>query len=126
MLEKMVQSVLVLAEEYFKAHRSVTEWPKVPEVRDTFIFRYALCGYLSILRRIRDGGARKAKPKVLRNDVVDLSFVAFATYFDGLLTADKRAAEIYADAEYILREVFAMPRWWRRVVASLSRSLSQR
>jgi len=91
-----------------------------PEVRNTFIFRYALCGYVSILTRLADGGAGNTKPEKLRNDVIDVNFATFATYFDGLLTADKRAGEIYAEADVLLREVFAMPPWWLRLLLSIS------
>jgi hypothetical protein len=117
--ERLVQNILLLAAQLFKEHPSVTEWPRGLEVRNTFIFRYALCGYVSILKRIEDGGAGKTKPEKLRNDVIDVNFAAFATYFDGLLTSDKRAGEIYAEAEFLLEEVFAMPPWWLRVVLSI-------
>jgi hypothetical protein len=82
---------------FFKQHPSVVGLPKLPEARDTFTFRYAICGYAWVLKRIEDGGAGKTKPEKLRNDVIDVNFAAYATYFDGLLTADKRAAEIYAE-----------------------------
>jgi hypothetical protein len=122
MLQKLIQNVTLMAAHLFKDHPSVTKWPKLPEARDAFIFRYAICGYVSILMRIGDGGAGKTKPDKLRNnDVIDVNIAAFATYFDGLLTADKRAAEIYAGAEFLLREVFAIPPWWLRVWLSLSR-----
>ena len=39
-----------------KDHPGVTELPRGPEVRNTFIFRYALCGYVSILKRIAAQG----------------------------------------------------------------------
>jgi hypothetical protein len=119
MRERLVQNVLLLAAQFFKEHPSVTEWPTGPEVRNTFIFRYALCGYVSILKRIEDGGAGKTKPEKLRNDVIDVNFAAFATYFDGLITSDKRARETYAEAEFLLREAFAMPPWWLRVLLSI-------
>ena len=119
MRERLIQNVLLLAAQFFKEHPSVTEWPRGPQVRNTFIFRYALCGYISILKRIEDGGAGKTKPEKLRNDVIDVNFAAFATYFDGLLTSDKRAGEIYAEAAFLLREVFAMPPWWLRVLLSI-------
>jgi hypothetical protein len=93
--------------------------PRGPEVRNTFIFRYALCGYVSILKRIENGGAGKTKSEKSRNDVIDVNFAAFATYFDGLLTSDKRAGETYAEAALLLREVFAMPPWWLRVLLSV-------
>jgi hypothetical protein len=46
----------------------------------------------------------KTKPEKLRNDVIDVNFAAFATYFDGLITSDKRAREIYAEAEFLLEK----------------------
>jgi len=119
MRKRLIQNVLLLAGYLFKDHPGVTELPGGPEVRNTFIFRYALCGYVSILKRIVDGGAGQTKPDKLRNDVIDVNFAAFATYFDGLLTADKRAAEIYAEAGFLLREAFAMPPWWLRVLLSI-------
>jgi hypothetical protein len=118
MRERLVQNVLLLAAHFFKEHPGVSEWPQGPEVRNTFIFRYALCGYISILKRIEDGGAGQTKPGKLRNDVIDVNFAAFATYFDGLITSDKRASEIYADADFLLQEMFAMPPWWLRVLLS--------
>ena len=119
MHKKLVQNVLSLARQFFKEHPGVTEVPTGPEMRNAFIFRYALCGYISILKRIADGGAGNAKPNKLRNDVIDVNFAAFATYFDGLMTADKRAGEIYAEATHLLREVFAMPPWWLRFFLSV-------
>jgi hypothetical protein len=119
MRDKLVQNVLLFAGYLFKDHPGVTDLPRGPEVRNTFIFRYALCGYVSILKRIADGGAGQTKPDKLRNDVIDVNFAAYATYFDGLLTADKRAGEIYAEADFLLREVFAMPPWWLRVLLSI-------
>ena len=42
----------------------------------------------------------KVSHEKLRNDTVDVNFVAFATYFGSFpLTNDKRAADIYARAE---------------------------
>jgi hypothetical protein len=111
MHDKLVQDVRSLATELFKTHPTVTEIPILPDLRDTFIFRYALCAYISILRGIECGGV-KTNPKKLRNDVVDVNFATFATYFDGLLTADKRAGEIYEDAKLLLREIFARPPAW--------------
>jgi hypothetical protein len=116
MRDKLVRNVLSLAGELFKGHPGLTASPGAPDIRNTFIFRYALCAYLSILMRIADGSTRQTKPDRLRNDVIDVKFAAFATYFDGLLTADKWAGEMYEDANVLLREVFAMPPWSLRVL----------
>ena len=125
MLEKLVQNVLLLANELFKGHPGVVDAPRPLRMRDAFIFRYALCGYIAILKRIEDGGAAKTKPEKLRNDVIDVNFATFATYFDGLLSADKRASEIHAEAKLLLSDAFAMPPWWLRVLLSIGSYLAK-
>ncbi len=127
MREKLVENVMSLAKELFKSDPNRTATPTLREARDMFSFRYAICSYVSILKRIEDGGAGKTKPEQLRNDVVDINFATFATYFDGLLTADQKAGNTYTDAEFLLREVFAMPpawlRWLLRCTGLLRRQL---
>jgi hypothetical protein len=110
--DKLVRDVLSLAGELIKQHPSVTVLPRGPQIRNTFLFRYAVCAYVSILKRIEEGGVGKISDENLRNDMVDVNFAAFATYFDGLLTSDKRAADIYARGEFLLREMFAIPPLW--------------
>jgi hypothetical protein len=120
--DKLVRDVLTLAGELMKQHPSVTDIPRVRQIRNTFLFRFALCASVSILKRIEEGGAGKVSDENLRNDMVDVNFAAFATYFGGLFTCDKRAADTYARSEYLLREMFAIPPprslaslivWWR-------------
>jgi len=113
MREKLVQNVLMFAKELFDGHPAVAKLPELPGARDTFLFRYALCTYALILRAIA-GGAVKTNPERLLNTMVDANFATFATYFDGLMTKDKIASEIYADAEFLLREIFARPPAWLR------------
>ena len=87
-------------------------------MRDAFVFRYALCTHILIVKA--SAGTPKTNREKLRNDMVDVNFATFATYFDGLMTADKKAAEIYADAELFLREVFALPPWPLRVLIAIA------
>lgn len=111
MHEKLIENVLILAKELFKGHPAVTKLPGLAQVRDTFLFRYALCAYVLIIKAIEGGGVKK-NPEKLRNTMVDANFAAFATYFDGLMTRDKIAGEIYADAQFFLRESFGRPPAW--------------
>jgi hypothetical protein len=55
------------------------------------------------------GGAKKVKPDKLRNDLVDVIFAAYATYFDGILSKDEKANAIYSDALWMLTNVFVTP-----------------
>jgi hypothetical protein len=111
MREKLIENILMFAKELFKGHPDVTKLPELPEARDTFLFRYALCTYVLILKAIEGGGVKR-NPEKLRNTMVDANFAAFATYFDGLMTRDKIANDLYADADVLLREIFARPPKW--------------
>jgi hypothetical protein len=108
--DKLIHQVMLLAGELFSTHPRVSVVPRGPEVRNTFIFRHAICAYALALRAIEDGAGGRATPQKLRNDCVDINFATFATFFDGLLSADKKAQGIYAVATFLLREIFAMPK----------------
>jgi hypothetical protein len=109
MCAKFSSHLFQLAGYLFSTHPEVTTVPRGPEVRDTFIFRHAICAYLLALEKITQGSAgRTAHPK-LRNDLIDANFATFGTFFDGLLSADKAAQRIYFQAGFLLREVFTMP-----------------
>jgi hypothetical protein len=107
--DKLAGQVMWLAAELFSAHPKVAELPRGPEVRNTFIFRHAICAYALAIKAISEGGSGRAAPQKLRNDLVDVNFATFATFFDGLLSADKKAQSIYAAGASLLREVFVMP-----------------
>jgi hypothetical protein len=64
----------------------------------TFVFRYALCAYLHALHWIAVGGGKDRKDEKFAHDFVDVAIVTYATCFDGLLTKDKLAMEIYKNA----------------------------
>jgi hypothetical protein len=124
MRDKLIQYILALTAEFANHHPNALKIKRGPQVRNTFIFRFALCGYVSILRRIEEGGVGNVKVEKLRNDVIDINFAAFATYFDGFLTDDKRAYSIYEHAAFLLQEIFPMPPWWARIlIATLSQRL---
>jgi hypothetical protein len=105
-LDKLIHGILLLAADLMKKHPQVTNFPKATELPNTYIFRDALCAYLLTLRWIEVGGARNVKPEKMLNDIVDISFAAYATYFDGLLTADKKLSHLYEEAKYLLDSFF--------------------
>lgn len=122
--EKLIDFILRLTGEFASQHPNVPKIRRGPQIRNTFVFRFALCGYVSMLKRIEEGGVGNVKAEKLRNDVIDVNFATFATYFDGLLTDDKRANSIYEHAAFLLREVFPMPPWWARIlIATLPQRL---
>ena len=63
---------------------------------DSIVFRFALTSYLWALYRASNGAGGNMKAEKVRNDVVDLSYVAYATYFDGLLTRETMVNKLFA------------------------------
>lgn len=105
MIDKFVKQILLLAAYVFRDHPRVRELPNVSTLQNAFIFRFALCMYLLAIERI-SSGAKGIKPEHLRNDMVDMSYVAYATYFDGLLSNDERVSKIYTHARVFLDTMF--------------------
>ena len=74
--DKLIRDVLSLAGELMEQHPSVMDIPRDPQIRNTFLFRFALCASVSILKRIEEGGAEMVSDENLRNDMVDVNFAA--------------------------------------------------
>jgi hypothetical protein len=106
MLKKLFEHVLEISITTLKNHPNVRKWPSQSELPNTFIFRAVLCSYLLTIDWISAGGAQGTSAAKLRNDMVDVNFVAYATFFDGLLTNDRKAQRIYREASFFLNTVF--------------------
>ncbi|MFA5049347.1 MAG: hypothetical protein WC516_10050 [Patescibacteria group bacterium] len=105
-IDKVIKHIMLLAATLFKNHPDVQEFPQFPQVRNSYIFRFAISAYLLNLRWISDGGIENVNLDRLRNDVVDMNYVTYATFFDGLLTKDNKMEEIYQETCFILEHAF--------------------
>lgn len=72
------------------------------DIVNTFAFRTALAMFALMMDRTAQGGLSGMKPSKLRNDFVDMIFVAYGTFFDGILTADIRLRKIFDDVCVLL------------------------
>jgi len=70
--------------------------PTFDQVIDSFIFREQMCLYIWTIFSM--SGATPSNPARIRNDVIDATHAAYATFFDGLLSKDRLPNEIYAIA----------------------------
>ena len=104
LMDKMGRDVLELAGILFSNHPSVRTLPKFDELLNTYIFRISLCMYLLALDWAALGGVDDVSPARLRNDMVDMSFAAYGTFFDGVLSADAKVLRIHKEARIILDE----------------------
>lgn len=64
----------------------------------SFLYRNAVCSYFFALWRYLRGGLEDITAYKIRNDMVDMQIVTYATYFDGLLSNDKNAVKLYNQA----------------------------
>lgn len=106
-LKKIAGCVLRRAAAGFIAHPGHPRPPKRSQLfRKTMIFRFALAHFALAEWFLLHGGPLPAHPK-LRNDLVDMTYVAAATYFDGILTAETKVADVYGLAMQLLTRVLA-------------------
>ena len=105
-LKRAQQSIILIAANLLRSHPQVRCWPNATELPNTFIFRSSLCMYLLALDWAANGGVIGASPEKLRNDVVDMNFAAYGTYFDGLLSKDTKTLKLHQEARLWLSGLF--------------------
>ena len=106
MISKRIRDIQLLAAFLYRHHPDVDRMPQANELSNGYIFRIAVNVHLLALKWISDGGLGTVSLDKLSNDLVDMNYVAYATYFDGLLTRDKKMMKIYQEARSILENVF--------------------
>lgn len=58
------------------------------------------------MRRVAFSAVTGVRPERVRNDMVDMTFVAYATYFDGVMSSDKNVNRIYEETCAVLTVFF--------------------
>jgi hypothetical protein len=106
-LGKLLEQINALTLEIMQKHPHGVRLPRARELPNAFLFRVSVCVYLLLIRWVRDGSNLMIKTPKLRNDIVDANFATFATYFDGLLSKDRKANDLHAEARYLLHRLGA-------------------
>jgi hypothetical protein len=106
MHDKLIDNIFDLAMLLFAAHPRRPKLPPSKKAANSFIFRFAICAHVLSLKWLRVGVTPDANPKKFRNDAIDAAIVAFATYFDELLTDDAQAIQLHRNASFLLKQFF--------------------
>jgi hypothetical protein len=106
MYDKLIDNIFDLALRLFAAYPRRLKLPPSTKAANSFIFRFAICVHVLALKWLQVGVTTQANPKKFRNDAVDATIVAFALYFDGLLTNDAKAIELHRNASFLLKQFF--------------------
>lgn len=93
LIEKICKHVIQLAEVRFTNNPHVRNIPSYKELPYTFLFRQSLCMFLLVLNWAANGGTKPVKK--VANDMVDMNFVTFGTFFDGLMTSETEVRQIH-------------------------------
>ncbi|MBO9107294.1 hypothetical protein J5288_01105 [Agrobacterium sp. S2/73] len=71
----------------------------------TYLYRYALALVIYLLWWIKNGNQAQRRIDRARNDLIDLSFAVYATYYEGLMTSDKKAGWMYENLRLALNAI---------------------
>lgn len=105
-IDRIVKDILIVAALLFQDHPDVTEMPQASQLPNSYLLRYAISFCLLTLQWISNGGAGNVKREKLRNDFVDMHYVTYATFYDGLLTNDSKMKAIYNETCFVLKNIF--------------------
>lgn len=72
--------------------------------RDDFLFRVGVSTTASFLEWVRSGSPPIVKSEKLRNDYVDSMLTVFGTYFNGVMSGDKRLQAVQSISRELLRK----------------------
>ena len=107
---QMIHKIMALADELFgrliRAHpQKPRRAPTLKSKVNTFLYRYALASVLFLVDWI-EGGSQVGRSAVkFQNDLIDLNFAVYGTYFNGLMTEDRRALRAYVFIAQNLEEL---------------------
>jgi len=91
-----------VALRFYKGHPHKPRPPSRRSRYDAFMYRFAMACLLYFLDWVRDGGQLDKAPAKLRNDAVDLNFATYGTYFNGVMSDDKRVRALHLELRVVL------------------------
>jgi hypothetical protein len=107
LVDEAGRAILEYAASYFQDRDDGVLIPRELKVaRETLLFRHALSSFNLAEWWISKGGYASVAPEKLLNDIVDLTYVTYATFFDGLISNDQKMLQIYEATRFLVDEVF--------------------
>lgn len=109
---EMFEKILGAAEglyEFFSEARGVLTHPEQSRARcDSYLYRQGLVTVIYALWWIRSGSQPLKRLDRVRNDIIDMQFAVYGTYFSGLLTEDQKAGWMHQNLREALKMVCAI------------------
>jgi hypothetical protein len=104
-MEKVFDLLLQTTRDFMirNQQKGGSEPMKVIHAMGMFGFRYSLCVLLYTLGWVRTGSQRDRSVEKRVNDVIDLQVATVGTFFNGVLSGDKKLQEVSRAARHLLR-----------------------
>jgi|CXWL01.1.fsa_nt_gi hypothetical protein len=102
-IARIVSIAVSIAEAYRQQAEARPENHEGKKYLGSFLFRVGLAQTCSFLEWVRTGGQINMRPEKVRNDYIDAMISVYGTYFNGLMTADKRLALVHSVSRELLR-----------------------
>jgi hypothetical protein len=102
LLLKIIKIVMELSAYVFAKHPNVKRLPDFYNLPNTYIFRNSLFHYITILEWMSYGGLRAKKSAKMRNDIIDIYIMTYGSFFDGLMTNEKKMLNRYRIGKKII------------------------
>jgi hypothetical protein len=99
---KIIEDILTMTRIFFENHPEAGALPPIDQLPYTFLFRMAACAVAYGIIKISKGGIETKSDKKLLNDTVDMNYVVFGSYFDGVLTGDSGMREVEEVTHYLI------------------------
>jgi hypothetical protein len=109
LVRKILESIIMIEHSLYSEHPRPATVRSLKELPNTFLFRTALCVFVWALDWISVGGPKNVRIERIRNDLIDVNFATYATYFDGLLSMDEKALRIYQRSAFVLNAIAGGP-----------------
>jgi hypothetical protein len=101
--DTIVNAAEHMSRGFFKRHPEHPRLPSRNSLVNTFLYRYALASILHLIEWIRCGSQTEISAEKIRNDLVDLNFAVYGSYFNGLMTADSKLSRRHGELRHVLR-----------------------
>jgi hypothetical protein len=95
MIGKVFAAADQLADVFFERLPPGTRRAKGRAGCDSFLYRLAQGVVLYAVAWVKSGSPARTRHDRVHNDIVDIAFATFATYFNGLMSQDTKALNLY-------------------------------
>jgi hypothetical protein len=105
---KIVNNIFRIVERLLRFQMKLEKPPAFAELLDSYVLRLAVSYFAWVLGFV--AGPPPTSPKRVRNDTIDITYAAYATFFDGLLSKDELPIALYQAAMQMMQVLRSGPR----------------